>query len=347
MRILFAFCCFLSILTYTSVAYAYYDNSIVIEIGSSSPGVSTSSPGSSQSTSSDVINPLTGDLGPVTAGGDQGAGTNSVTTYDTNGGGTLNSNSSTSGSSASGSTDTTITILSELTASGAITESGGSSSGASNEGTSNTSASSTGTTTAASGGSNANGGTSVVGGGSSASATGGGTITLDGAKVRATLLGQLSFKDALDEQAARVQNGYYGATLTDQEVGLMAASTIVGDANIEQVTFGATRFEIVYRTQGFLFAIIPIPMPVRVAVDPQATGLEQEVTVTLPWYQFFVRRLFDTTALKQEIAVIVQTQGTPSEGETATQVKARLFTAVSLDIQRKIGTLSTPEEGGS
>jgi len=353
----------LSLFAFSGVAYAYYDNSIVIEIGNNPENYSASSSNNSDTGGADTINPNTGDLGPSDTGSGAGGsndsggsvnftgGSSGGSTSDSGGGTTGTTNGSGSSSGSGNNDQGTVAgsvLFSDLTGSGAITEDGGGSQNDSGQHTSEMQSSSTasespsgnGTSSASLGagntlGNTSNGGTSVGGGGS---------ITINASKVRQALLGNLNLQDILDQQASRVRSGYYGTSFTNQEIGLVAASTEVGDSNIDQISFGATRFEIVYRSQGFLFAIIPISFPVDVKINPQATSPDTPVSITLPWYHFFVRRLFDTNALAQQIDAVITTNGAPLQGETADQVKLRLFDQISLLLKKEIGTQGTPTQ---
>ena len=326
MRLFISLLCALSFFAFSGVARAYYDDSVVIEIGDVLPQQST--------TSSTSDNPQ-GGVGGGAAGssGNPGTATNAGGSNAGGSGGTVsNTNSSGAGGTPSLATpppehtSTANQLFDVLTAGGAITgqSAGGVGSG---EGSSGGSPSTNG-----SGGSGA--GTSGGSGGSS------GTVTINAAKVRETLRGKLSFQQVLEDFAANAKSRRRG-TLSGNDISLMAASTVLEDANIQEVSFGATRFDIVYRSEGYLIGFIPKSFPVRVSVNPRAVTIEGQVQIALPWYRFFLRRLFDNTSLARDISAIIAEKGVAQEGESATDVQARLFDAISSMLSKKIGTVGS------
>ncbi|MBI4087796.1 hypothetical protein HY418_00210 [Candidatus Kaiserbacteria bacterium] len=352
MRFFVLFLFVLSVFTFSEAAHAYtYDDSVVIEIGDVPPPQPTNDPSTSGAASdtggSDTTNSSAESSGSGSSATSDGSGTSDAGSSGTSGNGPTVSG----GTSSGGGTSVTATLFDVLTASGAITEeSGGSgtdqgqsipqSSGNPDTGTNSVQSDGTG----ASDGGSSSGNTSGGGGGTSGG--GGGTITIDGAKVRETLLGKLSFKDILDDHAARVRGGLFGNALSNRDIGLMAASTIIGDSNIDEISFGATRLEIVYHSQGYVLGFIPKSFAARISVDPQAVALGSRVNIALPWYRFLLRKLFNTTSLTQEIDAIVKSEGSPREGENAADIKVRLFTDISQLLKKKIGTIGIPAQAG-
>jgi hypothetical protein len=226
-----------------------------------------------------------------------------------------------------------------LNSAGAITEQGSmGSTGQSNVGGGGAGA---GNTASSSG--NAFGGNGAGASGNSFADTG--TITINAAKVRTALLGKLEFKDILDSFAASILGGSPRQGISKHDLTLIAAATILQDSNIDEVSFGATRFEIVYKSRGYILAFIPVSFPVRVAVDPQAKALQGEVSIGLPWYRFFLWTLFDTGLLSREIDAVVKTQGVPQQGDSPNDVQRRLFDAVSGLLKDQLGTIGGSIEG--
>lgn len=119
------------------------------------------------------------------------------------------------------------------------------------------------------------------------------------------------------------------------ERGLIAASTALRDANVESVSLADAKFEIVYRSRGYLLIVIPWSFPVTVEIEPEASSPETRVKITLPWYRFFVRKFFTTTALSRELNDVV-VSSTPSEGDVVSSV----FQAVSEYLKKKVGTIA-------
>ena len=322
---------------FSGIAHAYYDDSVVIEIGDILPHPSTSTSGSSAGSASpsggsgSTVLPASSNPPPIpgSSSGSGPGGSPPIAVITTSGAGQASTSPGVSPKAEA-------TLFAVLSTSGAITGSGaGSASGAASSGGGAGSSPSSGDAIA------------PVGGGSGVSGSGGGGggssfMIIDGAKIRKALLGKLSLKDILDSQRERTRTRLHGGMLSDQDLGLMAASTAIGDSNIEQITFGATRFQIVYRSEGYLFALIPKSFPVRVDINPQATGGDARVVIGLPWYRFFLRKLFNTMSLAHEIDVIVESDGSPQGGENANEVRARLFDKISAVLQNKIGTVSVP-----
>lgn len=349
MRFFALFLFVLSVFAFSEAAHAYtYDDSVVIEIGDVPPPQPTND-SSTSGTASDTGGSGTTDSGGGTSGSTSPGTSGTSGNSDTSSFGTGSNGPTVSSGTSSGSeTIITATLFDVLTASGAITEESGGSGTDQGQGASQTSGSpDTGTNSVQSDGSgvsDSGGASGNASGGGGTSGGGSGTITIDGARVRETLLGKLSFKDILDDHAARVRGGFFGNALSNRDIGLMAASTIIGDSNIDEVSFGATRFEIVYRSQGYVLGFIPKSFAARISVNPQAVAFEPRVNIALPWYRFLLRKLFNTTSLAQEIDAIVKAEGSPQEGESAADIKVRLFTDISQLLKKKVGTIGVPAQ---
>ena len=318
MRFFVLLLCAASLFGFSGIAHAYYDDSVVIEIGDVLPREPTYAPSAitpQGGAAPSATQPTTVILGLPASPISPVPGTSPFVP-----GGTVSSGAKTT---PGGGAVVASTLFDVLTTSGGIT-------GAASAGGASTQNSSLPS------GSGAGGSASARGGG------GGGVMTIDGAKIRQALLGKLSFKDILERERARVRQNVRGGTLSDRDLGLMAASTAVGDSNIDQISFGATRFEIVYRSQGYLFGFIPKSFRVRVDINPQAG--DTRVAIGLPWYRFFLRTLFDKASLAREIGTIIEADGSPRDGENANDVKARLFDKISLLLQNKVGTLNAPAQ---
>lgn len=160
--------------------------------------------------------------------------------------------------------------------------------------------------------------------------SGSGRITVNGARAREALGGTYDLASVL----RRLKDAK--RALSAREYGLVAAGTALGDRNIQSVSFTADKFEVMYRSRGYLLGFIPISFPVRIAIIPDAT--DGRVSVKLPWYRFFVREFFTVERLTADInAEVVSRTVALEEGEDA---KLVLFTAVSDLLRQKVGTLS-------
>jgi hypothetical protein len=94
----------------------------------------------------------------------------------------------------------------------------------------------------------------------------GGVVHVDGDSVRRYFRGRYDVQDLL--LSWRMGNK---ARLSAQGLGYVAASTALRDRNVANVSFSADAFEIRYRSRGYLFSFIPMTFPVRVTVSPEAT----------------------------------------------------------------------------
>ena len=293
----------------------YYDDSVVIEIGDGVPSETSSTP-----PSGDPGDPSSGGSIESTAPG-VGSSNGSAGAQGSSGGGDTNfvNNSSGTGDSASAggsipndSGGAPASLFDLLVTQGAIT--GG--------GTQNPDA-------------NSNAG--VGAGGVNAGASSGEETTINAAKLREALRGKDSFRDILEDYRSGYRAGAY-RMVSARDIGLMGASTVLGDINIDELTFGTTQFEMVYRSRGYLLGFIPKTFPVRIAVSPQASISQERVVLTLPWYRFLLRKLFNTSVLAREIEAIV-TADVRLEHDTPADVQIRLFEAVSLALKQKIGAI--------
>lgn len=120
-------------------------------------------------------------------------------------------------------------------------------------------------------------------------------------------------------------------------LGYIAASTALRDSNVDAVSFTADRFDITYRSRGYLFTFIPMTFPVRVTVIPEATY--GRVVVKLPWYRFFVREFFTARGLADDIESVIQEELKKTFADDA-DLKPILFAAVADYLRTKVGTVS-------
>lgn len=169
---------------------------------------------------------------------------------------------------------------------------------------------------------------------SSGGAAGSGAVSVRiiGSKVREAFQNNFDLKELL--QYWKRGKGAPGAN----EYGLIAASTAIRDSNVQEVSFTASKFEIVYRSRGYLLAVIPWSFPVRVGVVPEATALNDRVTIKLPWYSFFVRKFFTINGLKGDIDEVVEKTKLDAQG--ASDGTALVFEAVATFLKKKVGTVS-------
>lgn len=160
----------------------------------------------------------------------------------------------------------------------------------------------------------------------------GGTVRIDGDGVRRYFRGKYDLQELLLGWRAGSD-----ARLSARGLGYVAASTALRDRNVDSVAFSADSFEIRYRSRGYLLSIIPITFPVYVSVFPEFSS--GRVTVTLPWYRFFVREFFTARGLAEDVDAVLQAE---IEKNTVTNadMKAVLFAAVAEYLRTKVGTVS-------
>jgi hypothetical protein len=171
------------------------------------------------------------------------------------------------------------------------------------------------------------------GSGASGASGAGFSIRIIGAKVRQALSADIDLRVILTYW--RKGKG----KASESELGLIAASTALRDANVQEVAFTASSFEIVYRSRGYLLAVIPWSFPVRVMVIPSAPTIDERVSVKLPWYRFFVRKFFTVRGLQKDIdELLTKTK----EGNTDGDIDERmlLFEATTEFLRTKVGTVA-------
>lgn len=174
---------------------------------------------------------------------------------------------------------------------------------------------------------------SGLGGGAGADGEGGFNVRIVGEKVRSAFENNLDLRELLSYWRADTKE------LGAKEYGLIAASTALRDSNVQEVSFTASRFEIVYRSRSYLLGVIPWSLPVRVSVVPEASIQSERVQVALPWYSFFVRKFFTAGGLQKSIDdVIAETKAGNSDPDA--NGTALLFEAVADHLRRKVGTIA-------
>lgn len=159
------------------------------------------------------------------------------------------------------------------------------------------------------------------------------SIRIIGAQVRSALQGNINLKDFL----MFWRKGKGEATVN--EYGLIAASTALRDANVQEISFTASKFEIIYRSRGYLLMVIPWSFPVRVGIVHEATTLTERVQVKFPWYGFLIRKFFTKQGLQKDIdEVIVEVR--ESNTDATRDGTMLLFERVSEFLRTKVGTVS-------
>ena len=156
-------------------------------------------------------------------------------------------------------------------------------------------------------------------------------IRIVGANVRGSLRSNGIFLRMLADLG-----GFGAHAQTRADVGLIAASTALTNSNIEEVFFKLHEFIVTYRSRGYLLGFVPVSYTVRVTVNPELTAADR-VKIKLPWYRFFLRKLFSPDALARDINAIVAAhiQNSDPEQNLSAQ-QAQLFVAVANLLKSKI-----------
>lgn len=176
-------------------------------------------------------------------------------------------------------------------------------------------------------------GASGSGSGASTASGTGFSIRIIGSKVREALSADIDLREIFSYWRKGVGKA------SESELGLIAASTALRDSNVQEVAFTASSFEIVYRSRGYLLAIIPWSFPVRVMVIPSAPTLEERVSVKLPWYRFFVRKFFTVPRLQKDIDELL-TKTKEENTNSDIDETMLLFEATSAFLRAKVGTVA-------
>lgn len=163
-----------------------------------------------------------------------------------------------------------------------------------------------------------------------------GSVVINGDSVRKYFRGRYDLQELL--LGWRAGSDRLGAG----GLGYIAASTALRDSNVDSVSFTADRFDIAYRSRGYLFTFIPMTFPVRVTVIPEAAS--GRVVVKLPWYRFFVREFFTARGLAEDIEFVIQEELKKIFADDA-DLKPILFAAVADYLRTKVGTVSDTVSG--
>ncbi|OGG60568.1 hypothetical protein A2765_05295 [Candidatus Kaiserbacteria bacterium RIFCSPHIGHO2_01_FULL_56_24] len=158
------------------------------------------------------------------------------------------------------------------------------------------------------------------------------SVRVIGAKVRQALSADIDLQEILTYW----RRGKGRAS--ERDLGLIAASTALRDSNVQEVSFTASSFEIVYRSRGYLVAVLPWSFPVRLTVVPDAPVIEERVRVKLPWYRFFVRKFFTVSGLQRDInELLTKTKNESPDSDIGTPL---LFEATAQFLRTKVGTVA-------
>jgi len=125
-----------------------------------------------------------------------------------------------------------------------------------------------------------------------------------------------------------------GSRLTQSDFTLFLASALLRDENIEDVRLRDGEIMTEYRALGRLFGFVPLRYTLRVTVLWDI-GTVTDVSVTFPWYKFFLQTGVSRSSLEAllESEVSRAIKGQEAEFDVAT----RAFTAVVETLSSRIG----------
>jgi hypothetical protein len=156
-------------------------------------------------------------------------------------------------------------------------------------------------------------------------------VYINGARVRAALKGRGTLRVTLRGFGAA------GGALSTSDFGLVGASAILKNPALESAFISLSRFDITYRSQGYLFAVVPLSFRVRLAINPTGTTLAERVEVKFPWYSFFLRTFVSKAALAADVDAILIRDTDLSIDRS--QLQAKIFTDVSVMLQGRVDTV--------
>lgn len=162
-----------------------------------------------------------------------------------------------------------------------------------------------------------------------------GVMVIDGDMVREALRGNIDLRSVLTTYERAIHSS------DAREYGFVAAKTALLDRNVARIAFTASAFEIRYRSRGYLFGFIPMSFPVQVKVVPLAEQTESRISISLPWYRFFVREFFTVPGLRDDIDAVLKSE--MEKVATGTDPNLALFEAVANYLRSKIGTVSVSQ----
>lgn len=174
-------------------------------------------------------------------------------------------------------------------------------------------------------------------GGAALGAEGSDGVFINAAKVRAALKGKGVLRVTLRAFGER------GGALSTSDFALVGASSALKNPAMESAFISLSRFAIAYRSQGYLFAVVPLSFTVRISVNPRAEALRDRVEVRFPWYSFFLRKFVSRDGLARDIHDILTRDFDPSLEPSEAQ--ARLFTDVSVMLQNRADTFEESVTG--
>ena len=182
------------------------------------------------------------------------------------------------------------------------------------------------------------------------SGVGAGSFIISGSKLRAALIAKgitainvagWDYDDAFytDDSAGYLRE----ASLTPEDVAVIASAAVFNDQHIEQVTLSGDRLSITYKTKGWLLYFIPITFTVTLNINAAEQSPQDRVIAIYPWYRIFTWLPISPNELAADInAAIV---GNNAAGLSSSETQARLFSQVSTLLKTRAGadeTLLTP-----
>lgn len=98
-----------------------------------------------------------------------------------------------------------------------------------------------------------------------------------------------------------------GRALTQEELGVIAASRSLQDDNIETIYIAFDRLNVDYRSLGRLFGVIPMTFTLKISIYPESLIESERVKLKFPWYKFFLRTYVSASELRKDINTVIET----------------------------------------
>jgi len=121
-----------------------------------------------------------------------------------------------------------------------------------------------------------------------------------------------------------------------EDFTLVVASRTLSNAHIDEVILESGTIAVSYRSQGRLFAVIPLNFLVTVAVNAQLETTEKRITVHFPWYKFFLQTYVSKKTLQKELDAAINE--IRAEDKVTIDTQARLFEIIVQTLESRFDT---------
>ena len=171
--------------------------------------------------------------------------------------------------------------------------------------------------------------------GSGVSSGAGVLVRVDGNAVRSALRARGITEVSLSSRTARGK--LIGRLTSKEDFTLLAASRALSNASIDEVVLSSGTLSVSYRSQGRLFAVIPLNFSVKVSVNPLLDTPEKRVAVRFPWYKFFLQTFVSKKSLQKDLDEAID--DIREEEKITIDTEARLFGIIVQTLERRFDTV--------